>query len=89
MPTIVHARWITDVSAACAISGQAQGRGSWFAAELGQATLGTVNSCDLASSSCEVVAELPLPTGVASNRRRTFATTLALVPGEADVVRIA
>lgn len=62
---------------------------SWLAAELGQGTLGTVNSCDLASSSCEVVAELPLPTGVASNRRRTFATKLALVPGEADVVRIA
>ncbi|MGZ8613178.1 MAG: ScyD/ScyE family protein [Actinomycetota bacterium] len=62
---------------------------SWFAAELGQGEGGTVNACDLAASTCDVVAHLPLPTGVASTRRHVFATTLALVPGEADVVKIA
>jgi len=62
---------------------------SWLAAEFGQGVGGTVSSCDLATSSCDVVAQLPLPTGVASTRRHVFATILALVPGEADVVKIA
>ena len=62
---------------------------SWLAVELGQATLGTVSSCDLGSGACDVLAELPIPVGVASTRRHVFSTTLSLVPGEADVVKIA
>jgi len=61
---------------------------SWFALEAGQATVGTVNSCDVASFQCEIVDRLPLPTGATSTRRDVFATMLALVPGEADVVPI-
>lgn len=62
---------------------------SWLAVEIGQATVGTVSSCDLGGGGCNVVEQLPMPTGVASTRRHIFATTLALVPGEADVVKIA
>ncbi len=62
---------------------------SWLAAEFGQGVGGTVSSCELATSSCDALAQLPLPTGVASTRRHVFATMLALVPGEADVVKIA
>jgi hypothetical protein len=62
---------------------------SFLAAEFGQATLGSVNSCNIDTWSCEVVASLPLPTGVDSTRRHIYATMLALVPGEADVVKIA
>jgi hypothetical protein len=61
---------------------------SWLAAEFGLGTGGTVNSCDLDTGECDVLARLPLPTGVASTRRHVFATMLALVPGEADVVKI-
>ena len=61
---------------------------SWLAAEFGQGAGGTVNSCELATSSCDVLAQLPLPTGVASTRRHVYATMLALVPGEADVVKM-
>lgn len=61
---------------------------SWLAAEFGLGTGGTVNACDVVSGTCDVVARLPLPTGVASTRRHVFATTMALVPGEATVVKI-
>jgi len=62
---------------------------SWLAVVFDQATVGTVNSCDVRSGDCEVVAHLPLPTAVDSTRRHIFATKLALVPGSADVVKIA
>ena len=62
---------------------------SWLAVETGQATLGTVSSCDIASWECDTVGRLPMPTAATSNRRHVFATTLALVPGAADVVKIA
>lgn len=61
---------------------------SWLAVELGQATTGTVNACDVWTGECSVVAHLPTPTAVASTRRHTYATVMSLVPGEADVVRI-
>ena len=61
---------------------------SWLAVELGQATTGTVNACDVWTGECSVVAHLPMPTAVASTRRHTYATVMSLVPGEADVVRI-
>jgi hypothetical protein len=56
---------------------------------LGQSTVGTVNSCEVATGDCEVVTHLRLPTAVASTRRHTYATVRSLVPGRADVVRIA
>ncbi len=61
---------------------------SWFAVEFGQATMGTVNSCDVWTGECEVLAHLPMPTAVASTRRHTYATAMSLVPGKAHVVRI-
>ncbi len=62
---------------------------TWLAVELGQSTVGTVNSCEVATGDCEVVTHLRLPTAVASTRRHTYATVRSLVPGRADVVRIA
>ena len=63
---------------------------SWFAVEFGSATSGTVNSCDVATGACSVLAGgLVLPTAVASTATRTFATVFSLVPGQASVVRIA
>ncbi len=62
---------------------------SFLAVELGQATTGTVNSCDVETGHCSVITHLPLPTAVASTRRHTYATALSLVPGEAHVVKIA
>lgn len=61
---------------------------SWLAVELDQATTGTVNSCDVWTGECTVLAHLPMPTAVASTRRHTYATVMSLVPGAADVVRI-
>lgn len=61
---------------------------SWLAAEFGLGTGGTVSRCDPSSFDCETIGELPLPTGAAATRRHVFATVLALVPGEADVVRL-
>lgn len=61
---------------------------SWLAAEFGQGGLGSVNSCDVVTGTCDVIAELPLPSAAAGTRRHTFATMLSLVPGEADVVKI-
>ena len=63
---------------------------SWFAVELGQPTGGTVNACDVTSGDCQVVAGgLFMPTAVASTRQHVFVTSASLVPGEADVVKIA
>jgi hypothetical protein len=60
----------------------------WFAAELGQGSGGSIDACELGGG-CDVLARLPLPTAVASTRRHVFATTFALVPGQADVVKVA
>jgi hypothetical protein len=62
---------------------------SWLAVELGQATAGTIDACDVSTGDCDVVVHLPIPTAVASTSKHTFATTQSLVPGEATVVRIA
>jgi hypothetical protein len=60
----------------------------WLAVEFGQATTGTVDSCNVWTGNCRVLARLPLPGASASTRRHTFATVLSLVPGEADIVKI-
>ena len=63
---------------------------SWFAVELGQPTGGTLNACDVTSGDCDVVAGgLFMPTAVASTHQHVFVTSASLVPGEADVVKIA
>lgn len=61
---------------------------SWFAAETGQATTGTIAGCDVTTGNCSTVAQLPIPTAVASTAKHTYATTQSLVPGQATVVRI-
>ena len=63
---------------------------SWFAVELGMPTSGTIDSCDVSTGSCDVLAGgLFMPTAVASTRMHTFATVASLVPGEATVIPIA
>ncbi len=60
----------------------------FLAVEFGQATTGTVDSCNVWTGQCSVLAHLPLPSAVASTRRHTYATLLSLVPGQADIVPI-
>jgi hypothetical protein len=61
---------------------------SWLAVELGVATGGTVDVCNVATGRCRVVADgLPLPSAVAVAANGTvYATILSLVPGEAQVI---
>lgn len=60
----------------------------WLAVETGQATVGTVNACDVWTGRCRVLAHLPMPSAVAATRGHIYATQLSLVPGQANVVRI-
>lgn len=64
---------------------------SWAAVEfLGTGAGGTINACDLATLTCEVVAEgVPILTAITFGKDHTlWATTNALIPGAAEVVAI-
>jgi hypothetical protein len=61
---------------------------SWLAVEIGQATKGSIDACNLRTGRCPRVTRLVMPSAVASTRTRTFATVMSLVAGQADVVRI-
>ncbi len=64
---------------------------SWFAVEvLGGGVGGTVNSCDLATSTCtEVASSVPMVTAVTVGKRGSiWATRNALSPGQAKVFRL-
>jgi hypothetical protein len=64
---------------------------SWAALEFGVGSLGgTVNACDPGTWTCSpVAAGLPIPIGVAVDRRgEVYATTNSLVPGAAQVIKL-
>lgn len=62
---------------------------SFLAVETDQATSGTVDSCDVATGVCSVLASgLLMPTAVASTAHHTYSTVMSLIPGQANVVRI-
>jgi hypothetical protein len=61
---------------------------SWFAAELGQETVGTIDSCRLGSGNCKELGQFPLPSAAVGIGGRVFATTMSLVPGQADVIEV-
>jgi hypothetical protein len=60
----------------------------WLAMEMGQGVGGTVNACKVRRTgwSCrEHATQLPIPTAVAIEGRKVYATLFALVPGQAQV----
>lgn len=61
---------------------------SWFAVESGVPTVGSIDSCNVWTGHCGVLAHLPMPSAVASTGGHVYATRLSLVPGQAGVVRI-
>jgi len=63
---------------------------SWLAAELGLGSGGVLNACDVATGACGTLASgLPLPTAATiGDDGSVYHTILALVPGEAAVVRL-
>jgi hypothetical protein len=62
---------------------------SFLAVETDQPTGGTVDSCDVATGVCSVLAgDLLMPTAVATTGGHTYATVMSLIPGQAKVIRI-
>jgi hypothetical protein len=62
---------------------------SWFAVELGDGVGGSVHSCDVATGSCDtVVSGVPILTAITVRHNTLWGTVNALIPGQADVVRL-
>lgn len=63
---------------------------SWFAMEIGKGVGGTVNACKPRSWSCkELASGLPMSMATTEGKRgRVYTVIKALIPGEAEVIRI-
>jgi hypothetical protein len=63
---------------------------SWLAVETGQVTGGSVHLCDVKTGDCdEIISDKPILTAITIRRNESIWGTInALIPGEADVVRL-